>query len=95
MTAEWPVGAYQVVTNMGVKGAAAWSMPIVGSHRPLVAHARRKRRRTTTLTTTNRTRVSQGMAAGQSLTALAKRRPDRFPSEIEMFKAQQTERVDM
>ena len=96
MTAEWPVGACQVMTSMGVKGAkAAWSMPVIGSQRLLVAHARRKRRRTTTTDIDNGNRLSQVMAACQSLTALAKRRQGHCTSKIERLKGQQKEWVEM
>ena len=97
MTIEWPVGACQVMTNMGVKGAkAAWSMPVIGSQRLLVAIARRRRRRTTTTKTDSDhgNRLSQGMAACQSLTAFAERRPDQCTSKIERLKAQKAEWVD-
>ena len=98
MTAEWPVGACQVMTNMGVKGAlkAAWSMPGSGSQRLLVAIARRKRRRTTTTTDNdNGNRLSQVMAACQSLTAFAQRRPDHHTSKIETAQAIAGEWVEM
>ena len=98
MTTVWPVGACQVMTNMGVKGAlkAAWSMPGSGSQRLLVAIARRKRRRTTTTTDDdNGNRLSQGRAASPSLTALAKRRQGHGTPNLETLKGQQTGCVEM
>ena len=86
------------MTNMGVKGAkAAWSMPIIGSQRLLVAIARRQRRRTTTTTTDSDhgNRLSQGLAACQTLTAFAKRRPDQYTPNLETLKGQQTGWVEM
>ena len=96
MTTEWPVRACQVMTNMGVKGAIAWSMPAPGSQRALVAIARRKRRRTTTTTDSDHgNRLSQGRAASPSLTAFAKRRPDQYTPNLETLKGQQTGWVEM